>query len=146
MKGDSAMLFRNCAGGIVFSQNKVMLLKNDKGEWVLPKGAVREGDSRREVAQSRVRLEAGVEARVIGTAGETSYEFYSSTRRKPVSNLVHWYVMTCPEPRCAPNPREGFVDGGFFDHDDALTRVTYTQDRSLLADAFIICQELTKGE
>lgn len=140
------MLFRNCAGGIVFYQNKVMLLKNDKGEWVLPKGAVREGDSRREVAQSRVLLEAGVDARVVGVAGETSYEFYSSTRKKPVSNQVQWYIMTAHKPLCVPSSREGFVDGGFFDHDDALTRVTYTQDRSLLAQAYQIYQQLTQTE
>ena len=35
------MLFRNCAGGIVFSGEKVLLIKNDKDEWVMPKGVVR---------------------------------------------------------------------------------------------------------
>lgn len=140
------MLFRNCAGGIVFSGEKVMLLKNDKGEWILPKGVVREGESRREVAQNRVLIEAGVEARVMSMAGETCYEFYSATRRRPVCNRVQWYLMTAPAPRCVPNPREGFVDGGFFDHDDALTRVTYTQDRSLLAVAFQLYNELKNAD
>ena len=34
------MLYRNCAGGVVFFKDQVLLLKNDKGEWVLPKGYV----------------------------------------------------------------------------------------------------------
>ena len=35
---------RNCAGGVVFFDNKVYLLKNDKGEWVLPKGVIKTGE------------------------------------------------------------------------------------------------------
>ena len=31
------MIFRNCAGGVVFYANQVFLLKNEKNEWVLPK-------------------------------------------------------------------------------------------------------------
>ena len=37
------MLRRNCAGGVVFFDDKVFILKNDKGEWVLPKGVIRKG-------------------------------------------------------------------------------------------------------
>lgn len=130
------MLYRSCAGGIVFSGNQVLLLRNDKGEWVLPKGLVAEGKSRRAVAQERVMREAGTEGRVICMAGETEYEFYSVTRKKPVCNQVIWYLMEAREKLCTPNPREGFEEGGFFDRDDALTRVTYTQDRALLAEAW----------
>ncbi len=140
------MLFRNCAGGIVFSGEKVLLIKNDKDEWVMPKGVVREGRHRREVATERVRLEAGVEARVLGAAGETCYEFYSMTRRRPVCNRVQWYLMAAETDVCAPSAREGFFDGGFFDRDDALSRITYTQDRSLLAVAFAMYQEMRREE
>lgn len=31
------MLTRVCAGGVVFFEDQVFILKNDKGEWVLPK-------------------------------------------------------------------------------------------------------------
>ncbi|MBE5776088.1 MAG: NUDIX hydrolase [Clostridiales bacterium] len=139
------MLYRNCAGGVVFSGSKVLLLKNDKGEWVLPKGLVQEGESRREVARERVLREAGVECRFVAMVGETEYEFYSATRKKPVCNQVVWYLMEAKDIHCVPNAREGFGDGGFFDRDDALTRVTYTQDRALLAEAWRRWQEL-RGE
>lgn len=136
------MLYRNCAGGVVFSGSKVLLLKNEKGEWVLPKGHVEEGESRREVARERVMREAKVESRVLGVAGETEYEFYSSTRKKPVCNQVVWYVMEARDAVCTPNAREGFEDGGFFDKDDALTRVSYTQDRALVAQAYLILEKM----
>ena len=31
---------RNCAGGVVFAGDDVFLLKNDKGEWIMPKGVI----------------------------------------------------------------------------------------------------------
>ncbi|HHT62421.1 MAG TPA: NUDIX hydrolase, partial [Clostridia bacterium] len=37
------MLFRQCAGGIVFFNDKVLLLQNEKNEWVFPKGVIRNG-------------------------------------------------------------------------------------------------------
>ena len=131
------MLYRNCAGGVVFFKDQVLLLKNDKGEWVLPKGYVEEGESRKAVAAARVLREAGVSARVVGTAGETEYEFYSASRKKPVCNQVLWYLMETDDNLCTPNQREDFVEGGFYDKDDALTRVSYTQDRTLLAESYL---------
>ena len=35
------MIVRNCAGGIVFTGDKVLLVCNDKEEWGFPKGAVK---------------------------------------------------------------------------------------------------------
>ena len=131
------MLYRNCAGGVVFFKDQVLLLKNDKGEWVLPKGYVEEGESRKAVAAARVLREAGVSARVVGTAGGTEYEFYSASRKKPVCNQVLWYLMETDDNLCTPNQREDFVEGGFYDKDDALTRVSYTQDRTLLAESYL---------
>ena len=69
------MLIRNCAGGVVFYEDEVFLLLNDKGEWVLPKGLIREGAYSQDVALQRVKAEAGIDAAVVEVAGETHYEF-----------------------------------------------------------------------
>ncbi len=74
------MLVRNCAGGIVFHGDRVLVLKNDKGEWVFPKGVIRSGDYPDDVAIARVQLEAGVKAHIISSAGRTNYEFFSVSR------------------------------------------------------------------
>ena len=74
------MLVRQCAGGVVFLGDKVFLLKNDKGEWVLPKGVIRNGKTASEVALSRVRYEGGVSAKIIHSVGETNYEFFSNSQ------------------------------------------------------------------
>jgi hypothetical protein len=73
------MIFRKCAGGVVFFGDSVFLLKNEKEEWVLPKGVIREKQLPNDVALERVQKEAGIKASIISPAGETSYEFYSMT-------------------------------------------------------------------
>ncbi|HQA49053.1 MAG TPA: NUDIX domain-containing protein, partial [Bacillota bacterium] len=105
------MIFRNCAGGVVFNKDKVLILKNHKNEWVLPKGVIRNGSISVETAKSRVKTEAGVEAEVISPAGETSYEFYSISRQKPVCNRITWFIMNAEDDRTSINKDEGFVHG-----------------------------------
>lgn len=130
------MLIRNCAGGIVFNENKVLLLKNDKGEWVFPKGAIRTGDFPDTVALNRVEMEAGVRARIISSAGRTNYEFFSVSRQRPVCNKIVWYIMESEDDSCTPNKAQNFSDGGYFAVEKALDIVTYSQDKSLLMLSF----------
>ncbi|RKD34681.1 NUDIX hydrolase [Thermohalobacter berrensis] len=126
------MLFRNCAGGVVFHNEKVFLLKNEKGEWVLPKGKIRNGFLATETAVKRVKEEAGLDAKIISTAGETSYEFYSLTRQKPVCNEIVWFIMETDNEDYRINEEEDFIDGGFFTIEEALEKITYSQDKSLV--------------
>jgi len=127
------MLVRNCAGGIVFNNNQqVFLLKNEKGEWVFPKGVIKNGELPNEVALRRVKIEAGIDAEIVSAAGRTNYEFYSVTRHKPVCNKIIWYIMKSIDDNYEVNKEENFVDGGYFDIDKALQLVTYSQDKALL--------------
>ena len=130
------MLIRNCAGGIVFFENKVLILKNEKSEWVFPKGAIRAEDSPDSVAVSRVEIEAGVNAKIICSAGRSNYEFFSITRQRPVCNKIYWYVMEAKEETCVPNAEQNFLDGRFFPVEEALEMITYDQDKSLLMVSF----------
>lgn len=126
------MLFRNCAGGVVFNGDKVLILKNEKGEWVLPKGIVRKGSVPVETAKNRVKVEAGIDAEVVSPAGETSYEFFSISRQKPVCNQVTWFIMKSSVSIPRVNKEEGFTHGGFFPIDEAIDKITYSQDKSLV--------------
>ncbi len=126
------MLFRKCAGGVVFHGDQVFLLKNDKGEWVLPKGVVRGNKPQQEVAIDRVLSEAGIAANILEAVGETNYEFYSQTRSTPVCNRIMWYTMHAEEPRFRIAFEQGFSDGGWYPVTVALDMITYTQDKSLV--------------
>lgn len=125
------MLVRNCAGGVVFCGEKVLLLKNEKGEWVLPKGVIRNGDLSNEVALTRVKNEAGVSAEIVLPAGRTNYEFYSMSRQRPVCNKIVWYIMKSPNESYKIGDQK-FVDGGYFVVKEAIKMITYSQDKSLL--------------
>ena len=130
------MLTRECAGGVVFQDDQVFILKNDKDEWVLPKGVVRNKEIALDVAMQRVKDEAGIEAQVISPAGETSYEFYSYSRNKPVCNKIDWFIMQAIDNNISVNKEEGFVEGGFFPIEEALEKITYSQDKSIVRLAY----------
>lgn len=136
------MLVRNCSGGIVFSGDKVLLLMNDKHEWIFPKGVIRSGDFPDEVAINRVLLEGGVRARILSSAGLTNYEFYSISRQRPVCNKIIWYIMVTDQTAVVVSAVKGFLEGGFFPIDVALDKVTYSQDKSLLMMSYQKYKEL----
>ncbi|WP_213974118.1 NUDIX domain-containing protein [Tepidanaerobacter acetatoxydans] len=144
------MLTRICSGGVVFFKDKVLILKNEKGEWVLPKGVIRPGRLAQEVAIERVKLEAGVNARIVSCVGETCYEFYSVTRQRPVCNQITWFLMEALSENCNPNAELNFSDGGFYSIEEALDMITYSQDKSLVRTSYKryleYCKEKEKNE
>ena len=141
-KGACLMLVRNCAGGVVFHEDKVLILKNEKHEWVLPKGVIRSNNLPEDVAVERVAYEAGTKARIVSPAGRTNYEFYSISRMRPVCNKITWFIMEADDDKVVPNAAQNFGDGGFFDIDEAMEMVTYSQDKSLLMLSYEKYKEL----
>ncbi len=138
------MLIRDCAGGIVFCEEKVLLIENDKGEWSFPKGVIRDEEADK-TAVWRVKDETGIDARIISLAGKTSYEFYSLSRKMPVSNRIKWYLMVCDTETPVPNTEQGVLDANFFPIEEAIERVTYSQDKSLLMLAIQQYKEMNES-
>ena len=130
------MLIRNCTGGIVFCGDKVLMIENDKHEWAFPKGVVRANQKMTDVVVKRIKTETGVEARVIAPCGKTNYEFYSISRRKPVHNNISWFIMSAQDQKPVPNKEENVLSAVFYDIKDAMNKVTYSQDKSLLLMAY----------
>jgi NUDIX domain. len=139
------MLMRSCAGGVVFKDESVFLLKNEKNEWVLPKGVIRDNRTDVDVAIERVKKETGLKnVNIISPAGETSYEFYSITRKVPVYNEIVWYIMTTEDEDYNVSTEDGFQGGGFYPIEDALEMVTYSQDKSLVYLSYKRYKEMKK--
>ncbi len=138
------MIFRNCAGGVVFCGDKVFLLRNEKEEWVLPKGVIRDKRLAQDVALDRVFKEAGIKAQIISPAGQTSYEFYSITRHQPVCNRITWYVMRADTLDYRIAFEQGFTDGDYFPFDAAMDKITYSQDKALVSVAYEKYKSLEK--
>jgi hypothetical protein len=127
------MIIRDCAGGIVFKDDKVFILKNDKNEWILPKGKIKNDNLPPETAMERVEYEGGVKAKIVSPAGETAYEFYSRTRNTAVNNRIIWFIMEADNEDYRINKDEGFTDGGYYPINKAIELITYSQDKSLVS-------------
>ena len=138
------MILRRCAGGIVFYANKVLIVKNDKGEWTIPKGKIRENDIASEVAPQKVKDEVEVEAKVLDMAGDTMYEFYSKTRHQKVCNAIMWYIMESDNTEYNIND-EDITEAGFFKVKDALDMLAHNKEKSLVEISYRKFKDLKKN-
>ena len=116
------MIVRYCAGGVVFYANKVLLVKNDRGEWTLPKGKIHQDELKHSSAVSRVKDETGVEASILETAGNTMYQFFSRSRQQEVCNAITWYIIK-----------------------EAINMLTHSQEKSLVDISYKKYKELRKN-
>lgn len=132
---------RSCAGGVVFSGDDVFLLMSDRGEWIMPKGVIRNHNRSNDVALWRVEDEAGIRAEIIGIAGNTRYDFYSESRGKEVSNRIQWFTMVADDKNYRISYDQGFLNGGYFSVDKALEMLTYADDREIIQNAYQIYQK-----
>ncbi len=130
------MLLRDCAGGVIFFDDKLFLLLNEKSEWVMPKGLIKNGENPQDAAIRRVFEETGIKGKIIEQAGRTYYEFYSVTRQMPVCNRIAWYIMQADKDVYEITETEKYTKGGFFPIPEALEMVTYSQDKSLVMQSY----------
>ena len=136
------MIVRYCAGGVVFYANKVLLVKNDRGEWTLPKGKIHQDELKHSSAVSRVKDETGVEASILETAGNTVYQFFSRSRQQEVCNAIMWYVMEACNTDCVLAPE--FQEGGFYKVKDALEMLSHHKEQALVEVSYKKFKELKK--
>ncbi|MFM1994606.1 MAG: hypothetical protein RLZZ610_123 [Actinomycetota bacterium] len=86
------------AGGFVISKsdpNLVALMarfnRGGKLEWCIPKGHLEQGETKEQAAVREVFEETGLEAEILESLGEVSYQFIQDGAK--VSKTVHVYLM-----------------------------------------------------
>jgi len=114
------------AGGIVFSGDKVLVLRNHKGGWVFPKGHVELGESHEQAALREVLEESGVHATIVGPAGTSTFHFYSYLDRAVHRKIVYWFEMETADTVVSVN-RE-LQGGAFVDPAEALHLLSFAND------------------
>ena len=135
---------RSCAGGVVFCDDRVFLLMSDRGEWVMPKGVIRNQNRSNDVALWRVEDEAGIHAEIIGIAGNTRYDFFSEGRGREISNRIQWFAMRALDPGYRVSYDQGFLDGKYIPVAKAREMLTYPGDRPILDNAWDIYRQAMK--
>lgn len=111
---------------------------SDRGEWVMPKGVIRNHNRSNEVALWRVEDEAGIHARIIGIAGNTRYDFFSESREKEVSNRIQWFAMVADDDNYKISFEQGFLNGGYYAIEKARAMLTHKDDIAILNTAWNI--------
>lgn len=122
----------------MFCGDRVFLLMNDRGEWVMPKGVIRNSNRSNDVALWRVEDEAGIHARIIGIAGNTRYDFFSESRDREISNRIQWFAMIADDDSFKISFEQGFLNGGYYAIDKAREMLTHKDDVVILDTAWEI--------
>ena len=128
------MITEVSAGGVIFDDDKVLVLRRQSGEWVMPKGHVDFGEAPEQAAVREVFEETGIKATVVGKVGETQYRFRISTgeiRQK----VVHWHLMLLGAGPKELHIEPIFAEGAFVPIDVALQTLTFQSDKEILRQA-----------
>lgn len=118
------------AGGVVFNlRGEVLLLQYTSGAWVFPKGHIDPGESELEAAQREVEEEAGV---VTWCPNERFVVQTHYVNNRGELREIDWFVLETEA--LEPVLRETlFSDGVFVRPEQALTQLSFPEDRTLLA-------------
>lgn len=135
-----SMLFKNCAGSIVFNDEKVFLIKNDKDEWSLPRAEVKGYQLTNEDVIKGINEKTGLNVSFAANEGKTNYEFHNSDH-SPVCNRVTWYIMKSTSDKYKLKDSHQITDGGFFTIDEAFNMITHNNDKSIVNLAFNVLKE-----
>jgi 8-oxo-dGTP diphosphatase len=125
------------AGGIVIDgaigEPRVLLVHRPRyDDWSLPKGKLNSGEGLEAAAVREVREETGLECRIIREVATVRYSYRTRKRGHFKPKVVHYYLME-------PVSGEIRVPGDEVDRAlwlelaEALEKLTYEQDRKLLA-------------
>ena len=91
------------SGGVIYrkidgkTEIAITLHKDLQGRpvWSLAKGLVEPGESPEDTAVREVREETGLEGKIVGKLGDSSYWYFSRRDRARVHKTVHFYLLEC---------------------------------------------------
>lgn len=122
------------AGGIVIEDEKVLILKQFHGSWVLPKGRRQGEETLEETALREVWEESGMTCRVQRYLGYVCYNFQRDEHM--IHKTVHYFRMEAVGGEPTPLADEGFCQAAFIPQDQALKMLRFDSERSLVQAAF----------
>lgn len=119
------------AGGVVVHKGKVAVLRKFRGEWVLPKGRIEEGESREKAALREVREESGLRAEIVRYIGYVKY-WYQHIEGDKVQKTVHYYYMESKDTNLIPQKEEGFTEAVYMPFDKAIHYIKHDAEKNMI--------------
>jgi len=119
------------AGGIVFNDNKELLVIFRKGFWDLAKGHLHKNETKKDAAAREVMEETGLsKVEVFEKAGKTRHIFKNKSRHMKIS---HWYFMTANQIELTPQTEEDIMEAKWVKLADFMVNYSmYASIRDLL--------------
>ena len=131
------------AGGIVLSEDKILLVKNKKGDsstnsepwWGYPKGHLEEGEKPSEAAVREVFEETGFEVKIVNNKPVAESRYKIERSRVILQKTVWFYEMEVVEP-FKNEPDDEIDEIALVDFESALNLLTHEEDRKILKYVF----------
>lgn len=125
------------AGGIVIDHTtetpRVLLVHRPRyDDWSFPKGKLDAGETVEEAALREVREETGLECVIIRRLAVTRYNYRTRNQGRLKPKAVHYFLMQCLRGDIQV-PGDEVDLAGWFEFDEAARKLSYAQDRKLLA-------------
>ncbi len=122
------------AGGVLFKDGEVLLIKNPSGKWTFPKGNIEEGEKPEETAVREVEEETGIRGKIVDYIGEVSYWYYLKGLR--VFKKVKYYLMEYEGGELKPSWEVESAD--FVPVEKAKELLKYKGDKEIFSKALLM--------
>ncbi len=117
--------------GIKGKQQKVLMLNNE-GEWVFPKGHVEKNETELEAAIRELKEESGIEVKESDSLGKIDeFKFYFDGE-KAVKVIKVFLFKVNNFGKININKEEGFIDGQWVDAKQSIDQLTHDDAREAL--------------
>ena len=131
------------AGGIVLSEEKVLLVKNKKGDsskdsepwWGYPKGHLEEGEKPTKAAVREVFEETGFEVKIVNNKPIAESRYEVERNGEKFQKTVWFYEMEVIE-AFKKEPDDEIKEIALENFDNALDLLTHEEDRKILKYVF----------
>lgn len=137
----SRNVFQVSAGGVVINRGRILILRKFNGLYCIPKGRIEEGEKLEDTAVREVKEETNITGNILGYIGKVKYSYRNYKRNTVINKEVHWYLMEAKSFKPKPQKKEGFVEAGFYPYEEALKRLRYHDERTIVRDAWELYEE-----
>ena len=133
------MVNEHSAGGVVFKDNLVLLIRNYKPQrgvefWGFPKGHIEQGESDTEAALREVNEETGIVAKINQKIADKEYSAGFNDNKEEIWKKVSYFLMEFVSGEVTPQKDE-LSDAIWATIDEALLKLTFDTDKDLLQQA-----------